>query len=638
MSDQAAAKIAALLTVTERFDPPAGVVEAATVKDPKAYVAAANADPLAYWAERAQSLTWTKPWDEVCRFEMPDHQWFIGGRTNISINCLDRHVQAGRGDAKAMTFVSENGEERSFTYAEALAEVCRIANGLKSLGVARGDRVVIYMPLTPEGVFSMHACARIGAVHSMVYAGMGEGALKKRIQDSGAKVVLVSDATWRRGKIVDLKGIVDRALAGDDAPKLDHVVVLSRTGREVAAGEVDFASLIAHQPDFIEAEEMEAEDPLFILYTSGTTGAPKGVVHVHGGYMVGCDTLIRTFFGVTQDSVWWSLSDIGWIVGHSYIAYGPMLVGCHQIIREGTPDYPDAGVTWDVVDRFGVTEMFTAPTAVRMWMRFGSDFVKKYSRRSLKVMACAGEPLNPEAWSWAQREILSDDGEAFAHCVDNFFQTEVASPMLGTYPAMATRPGRAGIAMPTLLARIVDPETGADVPNGQGGLFVVEKPLPYMLRTVWGDPKRYASYWSERLGGYVTGDLAVRDDEGYIALLGRSDDVINVAGHRIGTADVESSLVGHPAVAEAAVVGLPDELKGEKIKAFVVVRAGETGDQALVAKLVAHVREDLGPIAQPSELVIVDKLPKTRSGKIMRRLLKARELGLPEGDTSTLDE
>jgi acetyl-CoA synthetase len=597
-----------------RLDAPERVRQSALLKDYEAWYEQWLEDPDGFWAQAAEELHWFERWTTVSDVEGSRHAWFIGGKTNLL------HAE------------SEHGEPRSFTYREVLAEVSRTANALKQLGVVKGDRVVIYMPLSPEGLFAMHACVRIGAIHSVVYAGMGSDSLRHRIEDCGAKVLLCADVTYRRGKTVPLKPIVDEALR--EAVSVEHVVILRREASTALdePRELDFRELVRKHSSDCPAEHMDAGDTAFVLYTSGTTGKPKGVVHVHGGYAVGVHLLMRHYFDTREDDVWWSTSDIGWIVGHSYICYGPMMAGATQIIREGTPDYPDAGITWKLVERYAVTTMFTAPTAVRMFMRMGAEVLSEYDRSSLRMLYCAGEPFNPEAWQWAQTNICGDHGQV----VDNYWQTEIAGPMLGTFPGMQARPGFVGKPMPGIRLKVVD-EDGLAMDRGEGGLPVMEAPVQYMMRTIYNDPERYASYWSETLGGYVTGDVAVCDVEGYWAVLGRSDDVLNVAGHRIGTADVESALITHPAVVESAVIGLPDELKGERIKAFVVTKDVDHG-AALAADLIRHVRESLGPIAQPSEIGFLDGLPKTRSGKIIRRLLKARELGLEEGDTSTLED
>ncbi len=617
---------------TVRLQPPKRVRDAAKVQDYDGWYESWEADPDAFWKDAAESLHWFEPWLRTSEIALPQHQWFVGGKTNLSYNCLERNIERGLGDKVALHYESEHDPSRAFTYREVLTEVSRIACALRSLGVGKGDRVVIYMPLGPMGIFVMQACARIGAIHSVVYAGMGAGALRQRIEDCGARVVVCSDATYRRGKTVNLKSIVDDAVAGLDG--VEHVLVHKRESATVLQSnrEVDLEALVSPQPDECEAEVLDAEDVAFILYTSGTTGKPKGVVHVHGGFAVGVHLLMRNYFDTGEEDVWWSTSDIGWIVGHAYICYGPMLVGCTQVIREGTPDYPDSSVVWQTVAKHGVTTMFTAPTTVRMFMRMGAESLEPHDRSSLRMFYCAGEPFNPEAWTWAQENIVEDGFVA-----DNYWQTEIASPMLGTFACMDAKPGFVGKPMPGVRLKVVDHE-GESMDAGEGGALVMEQPVPWMMRSVWNDPDRYASYWNRQLGGYVTGDIAVRDGEGYWAVLGRSDDVLNVSGHRIGTADVESALIEHDAVVEAAVIGIPDELKGEAIKGFVVLHQGRHGSADLEAELKHHVRHVLGPIAQPAGVSILDSLPKTRSGKIMRRLLKARELGLDEGDTSTLED
>jgi acetyl-CoA synthetase len=499
--------------------------------------------------------------------------------------------------------------------------------------------VVLYMPLTPEGILAMLACARIGAIHSVVYAGMGTQALKARIVDAGARVVVCSDFTYRRGKAVPLKPIVDEAVR--DLPGVEHVVVHRRGSRPGDAPvtfeserEHDFYDIQMPRDIHCEPEMVDAEHPLYILYTSGTTGKPKGVVHATGGYLVGVTYLARAFYQIGERDIYWSTSDIGWVVGHSFIVYGPLSIGATVLCREGAPDHPSPEVTWELCERFGVNVMFTAPTAVRMWMSHGSAAPGRYDLSRLRLLACAGEPLNPEAHRWAQRHLVSQ-GDGYV--VDNWWQTEIAGPVLGTLPTFDARPGKVGKPLPGVRASVVDRD-GTPVPAGHGGLLIIEAPLPHMLRTVWNDPDRYAEYWRQIPGRccYTAGDVAVVDEDGYFAVLGRADDVMNVAGHRIGTADVEGCLLRHPAVAESAVIGLPDPIKGERIKAFVVVRTGVEHGPGLLASLRDHVRDDLGPIAQPSEIEILAALPKTRSGKIVRRLLKAQSLGEDPGDLSTL--
>lgn len=624
--------IESLADLNLRLEPGQNVREQAFLRDYPAWVAAGE-DRDKFWADAASELHWFEPWTAVSEINIPAHRWFLGGRTNISYNCLERNIARGLGDRAALHVECEAAPARSFTYREILEEVSRIANGLKSLGVGRGDRVIIYMPLGAEGLFTMQACARIGAVHSVVYAGMGPDALRHRIEDSKAEVVVCSDVTYRRGVTVPLESIVDQAVTGLDF--LRHVVVHRRDSVAPASDasgiKLDFVGTFEGMSKVCEAESMDSEDPCFILYTSGTTGKPKGVVHVHGGYAVGVHLLMRNYFDTRETDVWWSMSDIGWIVGHSYICYGPMLAGATQVIREGTPDWPDASVTWSMVEKYRVTTMFTAPTAVRMFMRMGEEVLAGHDRSSLRVLFCAGEPFNPEAWEWAQKHLVTN-----GQVVDNYWQTEIASPMIGTFPGMTGRPGFAGKPMAGVQLKLVDADGEAAGP-GEGGLLIMEQPLPYMMRTIYGDHQRYEELWSRKLGGYVTGDVAVCDSEGYWAVLGRSDDVLNVAGHRIGTADVESALITHAQIVESAVIGLPDDIKGERIVAFAVLKSGG-GSAELERELIAHVRNSLGPIAQPSQVKFVEALPKTRSGKIMRRLLKARELGLDEGDTSTLEQ
>jgi acetyl-CoA synthetase len=590
-------------------------------------------NPDAFWSGVAAELDWFQPWKKVFEWTYPTFQWFLGGKCNISWNALDRQVKAGRKNKVAYIWTTEDGTERQITYGQLLDFVSRTANGLKQLGVRKGDRVIIYMAL--EGVVSMLACARIGAVHSVVYAGFSVQALRSRIEDAQARVILTADFTYRRGKRVELRSIVQESIEGLEI--VDKVVVWRRgePKAELDAREVDFYELVNSQKAECPAELMDSEDPLYILYTSGTTGKPKGVVHVHGGYSVGIYYHMTRFWDIRDDDIFLCTSDIGWVVGHSYIVYAPLLAGATTLFREGAIDYPHPAIAWELAEKYRVSVVFTAPTAVRMFMRHGDELPKKYDLHTIRLFTCAGEPLNPEAQMWAHRVICNNGKTGFV--ADNFWQTETGGPCLGTLPLFPARPAKAGKALPGVVAEVVD-QQGNKMPPNKGGLLVFRRPFPHMFRTVWGDAARYAQDWGKVPNAYTTGDVAVCDQDGYFTVVGRADDVLNVAGHRIGTADVESALVSHPAVAEAAVIGRPDEIKGENIKAFVILRVGHTASPELEAKLKDHVRHTLGSIAVPAEIAFPEKLPKTRSGKIIRRLLKAQELGREVGDLSTLEE
>jgi acetyl-CoA synthetase len=592
------------------------------------------ADKDGFWAKMAKELEWIRPWSAVKEWNYPYAKWFINAQLNITANCLDRHVKGQRRNKAALIWRGENGAERSFTYQQLLSKVMRFANALKKIGVKKGDRICIYMPLVPEQMIAMLACARIGAVHSVVFGGFGSAALKMRIQDASAKVVITADIGMRRGKTIQLKSIVDDAIV--DCSSVEHIVVLRRQDPQVdlrAGLELDFNEIMANAPKECPAEVMDAEDPLFTLYTSGSTGKPKGIVHTCAGYMVGTYYTSKYVFDMKDEDIFWCTADPGWITGHSYIVYGPLAVGATVFMSELTPDYPDAGSYWNLIEEQKITIFYTAPTAIRMFMKLGETWPNKCDLNSLRIIGSVGEPLNPEAFEWYYHVIGKDK----IPILDTWWQTETGMHMITTMIGEPMRPGFAGRPIPGVEADVVDKE-GNSVKPGTGGLLVVKSPWPSMLRTVWKDDARYRVYWETIKGVYTVGDLAVKGLDGYIMILGRSDDIIVVAGHNIGTAEVESSLVSHPAVAESAVIGKPDELKGNSIKAFVILRVGFSPSDKLKQDLMYHVRMTLGPIAVPQEIDFVDKLPKTRSGKIMRRVLKAKEMGMDPGDISTLEE
>ena len=580
-------------------------------------------------------LTWIRPWDQVCEWKYPYARWFVNAKLNITANCLDRHVAGDRRNKVALIWRGEGEKERVYTYQRLLGEVCRFANGLKKLGVKKGDRVSIYMPLVPEQLIAMLACARIGAVHSVVFAGFGTTALNLRIKEAEAKVVITADISVRRGKAIPLITIVQEAIV--HAPSVEHVVIY----RERKEPPVDFIQAVntistaswRRNPWTVRPEMMDAEDPLFILYTSGSTGTPKGVVHTCGGYMVGTYYTTKMVFDLKERDIFWCTADPGWITGHSYIVYGPLAVGATVFISEITPDYPDPGAWWKLIQEQQISVFYTAPTAIRTFMKVGEMWPNKYNLNSLRIIGSVGEPLNPEAFEWYYKTI----GKSRCPVVDTWWQTETGMQMITTIVGEPMRPGFVGKAIPGVEVDVTD-RSGNPTPPGKGGFLVIKKPWPSMFRTVYKNDERYRKYWETINGVYSAEDLAVKGEDGYIMVIGRADDIIIVSGHNIGTAEVESALVSHHAVAEAAVIGKPDAIKGNAIKAFVILRVGNTPSDKLTQDLLYHVRMTLGPIAVPHEIEYVDKLPKTRSGKIMRRVLKAKELGMDPGDVSTLEE
>jgi acetyl-CoA synthetase len=591
-------------------------------------------DPEGFWSSKADELEWMQHWDKVRSWDHPYARWFVGAKLNITANCLDRHVNDGRRNKLAIIWRGEDGQEEVLTYRQLHRSVMRFANALKKLGVTKGDRICFYMPFVPEHVVAILACARIGAVHSIVYAGFGAEALHSRIKDANAKIVITADVGKRRGKTIPLKSIVDDAVR--NAPSVEKVIVLCREKCPLelySEIEVDYYGIQDGVSDDCPPEEMDSEDPLFILYTSGTTGSPKGIVHTCGGYMVGTHYTSKYIFDIKENDVYWCSADPGWITGHSYIVYGPLAVGATVVITETTPDYPDYGIWWNIIEEFGVSIFYTAPTAIRMFMRVGEEWPDKYNLSSLRIIGSVGEPLNPEAFEWYYRVI----GKNRCPILDTWWQTETGMHMITTPLGMPMKPGFAGVPIPGVIADVVDKE-GNPVPAGQGGLLVIKEPWPAMMRAVYNNDERYRKYWTQIKNYYTVGDLAVKDEDGYIMILGRSDDIIIVAGHNLGTAEVESALVEHESVAEAAVIGVPDDIKGQAVKAFVMLVQGYEPSQKLVSELMYHVRMSIGPIAMPSGIEFMDKLPKTRSGKIMRRVLKAKEMGLDPGDISTLEE
>ena len=626
-------EIEVLLDEQRVYPPPEDFRNQAWVRDESIY-REAEADPEAFWAAQAERLDWTRRWDQVLDWKPPFARWFVGGKLNASVNCLDRHLAQGRGDRPAILWEGEPGDRKTLTYADLHREVCRFTNVLRGLGVQKGDRVAIYLPMIPELPVAMLACARIGAPHSVVFAGFSAQSLRDRINDAEAKVLITADGGYRRGGIVPLKDIADEAV--EDTPSITGVVMVRRTGQQVgmrAGRDHDWADLVEGVPDTAEPEEMDAEDILYILYTSGTTGKPKGIVHTTGGYLTSVTATARAVFDLKDSDVWWAAADIGWVTGHSYIVYGPLALGVTQVMYEGAPDFPNRARIWSIVERYGVSCLYTAPTAIRAFMKWGAEHPASHDLSSLRLLGTVGEPINPEAWVWYHREI----GGGRCPVVDTWWQTETGAIMATPLPGVTTlKPGSATRAFPGISLDILD-RRGERVEVG-GGLLAITRPWPSMLRGIWGDEERFRqTYWSQwGKGIYFAADGARRDEDGYYWFMGRVDDVLNVSGHRLGAAEIESALVEHEAVAEAAVVGRPHEIKGEGIAAFVVLRESATAHDGLIAELKAHVVQAIGPIARPDDIVLAADVPKTRSGKIMRRLLRDIAAGKAIGDTTTL--
>lgn len=622
----------------ETYNPPSHVTAQAHVKEYETLHQRSLDDPSGFWADRAEELEWFEPWTKVIDdSQKPFFKWFVGGKTNIVHNALDRHLNTYRKNKVALIWEGEPGDIRTYSYFSLNREVCKFANVLKSLGVKKGDIVTIYLPRIPEQVITMLACAKIGAAHSVVYGGFSVEALAERIEDAQSRVLITADGGWIRGNIVKLKDITDEAVGRQ--PTIETCVVIRRTGQEInmESGRDYWYHELMNLPiagPSCSTEPMDAEDLLFILYTSGTTGRPKGIVHTHGGYMVYTHTTLKYVFDIKDEDRWWCAADPGWITGHSYIVYAPLLNGATSFMYEGALNYPYPNRWWQMVEKYGITILYTAPTAIRGLMRFGDAWPNRHDLSSLRLLGSVGEPINPEAWKWYHSVI----GKGTCPIMDTWWQTETGGFMITPLPITPLKPGSATNPFFGVEIDVVD-EEGKPVSAGEEGFLVIKRPWPGMLRTLYKDPDRYKEqYWEKFKGMYQTGDSARRDSDGYVWVIGRIDDVIKVSGYRLGSAEVESALASHPDVTEAAAIGLPHELKGNAIHTYVILREGVKGNDKLVETLKKHVGHELGPIAKPESITFVPSLPKTRSGKIMRRLLRARALGQPEGDVSTLED
>ncbi|MGC2492815.1 acetate--CoA ligase [Candidatus Binatus sp.] len=640
MASTEATHIDSTLTESRKFPPPAEFSKRAWVKNFDEYQALckrAEADPDMFWAECARNLHWFKPFSKTLEWNFPNAKWFVGGTINAAYNCLDRHLDTPRRNKAALIWEGEPGDSRVLTYQMLADEVGRCANALKSLGVKDGDRVAIYMPLVPEAAIAMLACARIGAIHSVVFGGFSSEALADRINDAEAKVCITADGGWRRGQVVELKQNVDEALK--KCQSIQKVLVLKRVGNKVEmrkGRDVWWDELVPAQSPKCEAAQLDSEHPLYTLYTSGTTGKSKGVVHTTGGYLTHVLMTMRWVFDLKDDDIYWCTADIGWVTGHSYTVYGPLAAGATVVMYEGAPNFPENDRFWRIIAKYGVGIFYTAPTAIRTFIKWGDSWVKKHDLSSLRLLGSVGEPINPEAWMWYRRVI----GGERCPIVDTWWQTETGGIMISPMPGVtAAKPGSATFPLPGIAADVVTRD-GKSVGANQGGLLIVRRPWPGMLRTIYRDPERYkTNYFSQIEGAYFTGDGARRDQDGYLWIMGRVDDVINVSGHRLGTMEIESALVSHMTVAEAACVGRPDDMKGQAVVAFVTLEGGRKGDDQLREELRAHVVKEIGALARPDDIRFTEALPKTRSGKIMRRLLRQIASGDQTfGDTTTLED
>jgi acetyl-CoA synthetase len=639
-ADSGGGSIHSMLNETRVFPPPAAFAEKAHVKSLEEYQAiweSARDKPDEFWAEQAKAIDWISPWSKVLDWQPPHAKWFVDAKVNASYNCVDRHAEGARKDKPALIWEGEPGERRVLTYADLKREVSKTANALKALGVKKGDVVAIYMPMIPELAIALLACARIGAPHTVVFGGFSSEALAGRIQDCSAKVMLTADGGYRRGKVVPLKENADGAAAL--CPTIESVIVCKRTGHDInmkSGRDHWWHDVVDTASDDCPPEALDSEHPLYILYTSGSTGKPKGILHTTGGYLVGTTATTKWVFDLKEDDIYFCTADIGWVTGHSYLVYGPLSNGASVVMYEGAPNSPDEGRFWKMIEELKVTILYTAPTAIRAFMKWGEQWPNKYNLKSLRLLGTVGEPINPEAWIWYHRVI----GGERCPIVDTWWQTETGAIMIAPLPgAVPTVPGSATRPIPGIVPEIVTKDGKAVGPN-QGGFLVIKQPWPSMLRTLYGDDERYKqTYWSEVPGCYFTGDGARRDEQGNYWILGRVDDVLNVSGHRLSTMEVESALVSHPKVAEAAVVGKPDELRGQAIAAFVTLETGQIPSDALKKELQAHVVKEIGALARPDDIRFTESLPKTRSGKIMRRLLRDIAAGVESGgDTSTLED